>query len=65
MSTTLLGHASTRTGDKHYNQARMIDASRRYGTTISAIREAMLPVPDAEGRIRRQQMIGQSGRPCE
>ena len=47
MSTTLLGHASTRTGEQHYNQARMIDASRRYGTAIAAIREAMLPPPDA------------------
>ena len=38
MSTTLLGHASTRTGEQHYNQARMIDASRRYGATISELR---------------------------
>ena len=46
LSATLPGHASTRTGEKHYNQARMIDGSRRYGTTISELREAMLSAPE-------------------
>jgi hypothetical protein len=46
ISATLLGHTSTCTGEKHYNQARMIDASRRYGTAISALREAMMSVSD-------------------
>jgi hypothetical protein len=35
ISATLLGHPSSRTGEKHYNQARMLDDSRRYGTAIS------------------------------
>ena len=39
MSTTLLGHASTRTGEQHYNQARMIDASRRRSATAALCRE--------------------------
>jgi integrase/recombinase XerD len=48
IGATLLGHASSRTGEKHYNQARMLDASRRYGLTISKLREALLAVPEGE-----------------
>jgi integrase len=40
VSASLLGHANPRTGGKHYNQARMLDASRRYGDTISELRES-------------------------
>jgi integrase/recombinase XerD len=47
IGATLLGHASSRTG-KHYNQARMLDASRRYGSTIFELREALLAVPEGE-----------------
>jgi hypothetical protein len=42
ISPTLLGHASTDTGQKHYNQARMLDASRRYGEAISDMRQRFL-----------------------
>jgi integrase/recombinase XerD len=45
IGATLLGHASSRTGEKHYNQARMLDASRRYGSTIFELRQALLAVP--------------------
>jgi hypothetical protein len=45
ISAALLGHTSTKTGEKHYNQARMIDASRRYGEAISELRHAMLSAP--------------------
>ena len=48
ISATLLGHASTSAGEKHYNQARMVDASRRYGDTISAIRTRILSAPEPE-----------------
>jgi hypothetical protein len=44
----LLGHASPGTGEKHYNQARMRDASRRYGRAMSDLREALLSTPAAE-----------------
>jgi hypothetical protein len=33
---------------KHYNQARMLDASRRYGATIFELREALLAVREGE-----------------
>jgi integrase/recombinase XerD len=45
IGATLLGHTSSRTGEKHYNQARMLDASRRYGSAIFELREALLAVP--------------------
>jgi integrase/recombinase XerD len=45
ISATLLGHAKSDTGNKHYNQARMLDASRRYGKVISEMREALLAPP--------------------
>jgi hypothetical protein len=48
IGATLLGHTSSRTSEKHYNQARMLDASRRYGATIFELREALLAVPEGE-----------------
>ena len=42
------GHASSSTGEKHYNQARMLDASGRYGMTIFKLREALLMTPTGE-----------------
>jgi integrase len=48
ISATLLGHASASTGEKHYNQARMLDASRRYGMTIFKLRQALLMTPTGE-----------------
>ena len=42
IGATLLGHASSHTGTKHYNQARMLDASRRYGIAILELRETFL-----------------------
>ena len=48
ISATLLGHQSSTTGEKHYNQARMLDASRRFGRTIFKIRQALLMAPTGE-----------------
>jgi integrase/recombinase XerD len=48
IGATLLGHATSRTGEKHCNQARMLDTSRRYGSTIFELREALLAVPEGE-----------------
>jgi hypothetical protein len=48
IGATLLGHASSSTGDKHYNLARMLDASRRYGTAIFKLRDALMAVPTEE-----------------
>jgi hypothetical protein len=45
ISTSLLGHANSRTGDQHYNQARMLDAGRRYGAAISMLRDGFVDVP--------------------
>lgn len=42
ISATLLGHGSLQTGEKHYNQAHMLDASRRYGMTILQLQEKFL-----------------------
>jgi hypothetical protein len=51
ISPALLGHSNARTGEKHYNQARMLDASRRYGATIFELREALLAAPqEKQGR---------------
>jgi hypothetical protein len=48
IGATLLGYAGSDTGEKHYNQARMREASRRYGRAISDLREALLSAPVAE-----------------
>jgi hypothetical protein len=42
ISAALLGHSSMKTGEKHYNQAHMLDASRQYGMTILGLRESFL-----------------------
>ena len=42
ISATLLGRTTLKTGEKHYNQAHMLDASRRYGMTILELRESFL-----------------------
>jgi hypothetical protein len=44
ISATLLGHVRLDTGQKHYNQARMLDAGRRYAASMSELRESMLDV---------------------
>jgi integrase/recombinase XerD len=46
ISPTLLGHVSPATGQTHYNQARMLDASRRFSASVSDLREGFL---SAEG----------------
>jgi hypothetical protein len=48
IGAAVLGHASSLTGEKHYNQARTLDASRRFGTTISGLREAFLAMPKGD-----------------
>jgi len=42
ISASLLGHSSLRTGEKYYNQAQMLDGSRRYGMAILDLRESFL-----------------------
>jgi integrase len=42
VSATLLGHTSLRTGEKFYNQARQLDASRQFGTAVSELREKFI-----------------------
>jgi integrase/recombinase XerD len=42
IGATLLGHASSTTGEQHYKKARMVDASRRYGEAISEMRQSFL-----------------------
>jgi integrase len=41
-SARLLGHASLRTGEKHYDQALMVDASRQYGRAILELRQGFV-----------------------
>jgi integrase/recombinase XerD len=41
VSASLLGHTNHVTGEKHYNQAHMIDAGRRFTATVLELREAM------------------------
>ena len=48
ISATLLGHARLGAGQKYYNQARMLDASRRFAACMSELREDMLCVIRAE-----------------
>jgi integrase/recombinase XerD len=42
IGATLLGHRSDATGEKHYNQAGMLDAGRRYAGTIAKLRRGYL-----------------------
>lgn len=48
VSASLLGHTSHVTGEKHYNQARMIDAGRRFTATVTAMREEMRAIEGDE-----------------
>lgn len=64
ISATLLGHVGLDTGQKHYNQARMLDASRRYAGAIFKLREALLSMPRPEGEeAKRRRRLG-SRRAC-
>lgn len=44
ISASLLGHTNIRTGEKYYNQAQMLDASRRYGMALLELRESFLDI---------------------
>jgi hypothetical protein len=48
ISARLLGHTTLKTGEKHYNQACMLDASRKYGMAVLELREAFLDAIRAE-----------------
>jgi integrase/recombinase XerD len=48
ISATLLGHVTSATGQAHYNHARMVEASRRYGRAIWELRESFLMTPRPE-----------------
>jgi integrase/recombinase XerD len=52
IGATLLGHARLETGEKHYNQARMVNASRQYGRNVLELREALLSFPQPEGETQ-------------
>jgi integrase/recombinase XerD len=43
MTATILGHNSFATTERHYNLARTLEASRRYGEAVSARRAAINP----------------------
>ena len=45
ISPTLLGHVGSDTGQKYYNQARMLDAGKRFAANVSELREGFL-APD-------------------
>ena len=47
-SAVFLGHSNLDTGQKHYNQARMVDASRRFAKLMSELRESDPVDPDAD-----------------
>jgi integrase/recombinase XerD len=53
ISATLLGHVRLDTGQKHYNQACMLDAGRRYAASISELRENLLCASHAENGRRQ------------
>lgn len=48
ISANLLGHSSVVTGEKHYNQARMVDAGRRFSGAISRLRRTLLAPTSAD-----------------
>ena len=51
ISAILLGHSNHQTGEKHYNQAQMLDASRRFAATVLALREEFLVrLRDGQGK---------------
>jgi integrase/recombinase XerD len=50
ISPTLLGHVSSDTGQKRYNQARMLDAGRRFATNVSELREDFLSADQGSPR---------------
>ncbi|PSL12637.1 tyrosine-type recombinase/integrase [Shimia abyssi] len=41
LATPLLGHTSPKTTEKHYNQARQIEAGRKLNTTLSELRRRL------------------------
>ena len=47
VSATVLGHKSLRVTEKHYDQAQMIHAARRYQATISRRRRKSIEPPEA------------------
>jgi hypothetical protein len=51
ISYRLLSHTSNKTGEKSYNQATMLDASRKYGMAILDLRETFLDALRAEQRV--------------
>jgi hypothetical protein len=55
ISPTLLGHVSAATGQAHYNQARMLDAGKRFSANVSELCRGFLfgdqaVKPEAAGR---------------
>ena len=42
----LLAHTTNRTGERFYNRARMMDASRRYGAALLGLRRKLQDMED-------------------
>ena len=49
---TVLGHSTLATSERHYNQARGIEAGRRYHDTIEQLRNRVPPRDDRKERSR-------------
>ena len=49
----ILGHATIATSERHYNQARTLEASRRYQQTLMGIRHDMRQDKERDGEIQR------------
>jgi integrase len=50
IASSLLGHSSTNTTDRHYRQASSINASRRYQAAITELRAQLRPGANFRGR---------------
>jgi integrase len=61
IASSLLGHSSTNTTDRHYRQASSINASRRYQAAITELRAQLRPCADCNGpRLRHSRSGGSS-----
>jgi integrase/recombinase XerD len=52
--TAILGHTTIKTSERHYNQARSIEAGRRYHQTIAALRSRAERQDRGQGRKRTE-----------
>jgi hypothetical protein len=45
---SVLGHTNLRTGEKHYNMATSLTASRRFTNGVSTLRQRLLGASEAD-----------------